>query len=474
MLLENKIISGRYKLLEAVGHGGMSTVYKAEDLKLNRLVAMKIMHTELIHQSEFIERFAIEAKANGRLSHRHIVNLYDSGNDEDTYYLVMEYVEGTTLKDVIAEKGAFKIDEAIPIMRKLCDALAHAHQHEIIHRDIKPHNILCSHTNQQHKVTDFGISRFSSSESNLTKTGNVMGSVHYFSPEQAQGHRIDTTSDLYSLGVVFYEMLTGQTPYHAPEDIAIALQHIQAEIPNPQSINKEIPDAVAKLIMKAMAKNPADRFQTASEMSRILQAIQQPKIPKSSQSVQAPASLSRSTKTVTTNKRKKRYWIMTTVAAILLLMFVTYQYADATFWRSETPVKKKQTEQTDTKPKEPTPTIEPVEATKQIPKKKSAKERQKTKSNKFATDNPKLYSTYIVVVGSFAKQKNADTLVQELQAKGIRTKIIRSTVFGKTMYRVHTGQFPTQPQAQQHLQRIKQTKEEHTSEAFVTKVEQAK
>lgn len=214
-MMVGRIINERYKLIRPIGGGGMARVYLARDLILQRNVAMKILRLEYSNDREFIERFRREAESTISLSHNHIVNLYDVGQEEDVYYIVMEYVEGMTLKQKIQQNGPVSVDEAVHIMNQLTSAIAHAHENGIIHRDIKPQNILVNQDGQV-KITDFGIAMALSSTS-LTQTNNVLGSVHYLSPEQARGGTATKKSDIYSLGIVLYELLTGQLPFRVSQ-----------------------------------------------------------------------------------------------------------------------------------------------------------------------------------------------------------------------------------------------------------------
>lgn len=264
MQMEGKKLGGRYEIVSRVGGGGMAVVYKAKDLLLNRFVAIKVLNESLSNDSEFIRRFSREAQAAASLSHPNIVNVYDVGRDGYTHYIVMELVEGPTLKQYIQERGPLPVEEAAHIAMQICDGLAHAHENQIVHRDIKPHNILLG-ANGRVKVTDFGIARAASS-STITQTGSVMGSVHYFSPEQARGGVIGEKSDIYSLGIVFYEMLTGQLPFDGDSAISIALKHLQDPVEDPRNLNGEIPDNVASIVMRAMEKDPSMRYTSAAAM----------------------------------------------------------------------------------------------------------------------------------------------------------------------------------------------------------------
>lgn len=265
-----EILGSRYEILEEIGEGGMALVYKAKCLKLNRIVAVKILRPQFASDEEFVSRFQREAEAAASLAHPNVVSIYDVGQDANLYYMVMEYMNGQNLKDLIRQKGIFSSQEAIDIARQICDALDGAHRHGIIHRDIKPHNILISQDGRV-KVTDFGIAR-AMTASNATQTGVIMGSVHYFSPEQAKGGVVSTKSDLYSLGIVLYELLTNQVPFDGESPIAIALKHLQEEPIPPSQLNKEIPACLEKVVLKLLAKDPSQRFSTAEETKRVLQS----------------------------------------------------------------------------------------------------------------------------------------------------------------------------------------------------------
>ncbi|MFW5736338.1 MAG: Stk1 family PASTA domain-containing Ser/Thr kinase [Halanaerobium sp.] len=262
--MQGKILNNRYKIIDEIGRGGMAIVYSARDTLLERRVALKMLRPEYKSDDEFIDKFRQEARAVARLSHPNVVSIYDIVVDEERIYLVMEIVEGKTLKDIIKEKNKLSIAESLEITRQIAAALSVAHSNQIVHCDIKPHNIII---NSEHevKVTDFGIARAVSS-STVRVTETVVGSAHYFSPEQAKGGEIKAYSDIYSLGVVLYEMTTGELPFHGDSPISVALKHIQQEPVEPSKINSDIPEEVNNLIMKAIAKDPAERFQDAYEM----------------------------------------------------------------------------------------------------------------------------------------------------------------------------------------------------------------
>lgn len=267
------ILDNRYKILEKVGSGGMASVYKAQDILLDRIVAVKILYSKYASDHDFVVRFRQEAQAAAKLSQPNIVNIYDVGYDENAHYIVMEYVRGETLKDYIEKHGHLPINTSIQISFDIGEALEHAHANGIVHCDIKPHNILVTETGRI-KVADFGIARAINSSSSTKDEKSVLGSVHYFSPEQASGGKIDERTDIYSLGVVMYEMMTGVVPFEGDTAISVALQHVQNDIPLPTKYNRRIPQLVERVILKAMAKNPDDRFQTISEMMSELRMAQ--------------------------------------------------------------------------------------------------------------------------------------------------------------------------------------------------------
>ena len=266
-----RVLGNRYELVEKIGGGGMAIVYKAKCKLLNRFVAVKILRTDSDMTEDFIKRFKVEAQAAGSLSHPNIVSIYDVGNEAELNYIVMEYVEGYTLKEVIAQSGKLTWRATVKIASQICAGLEHAHKNHIIHRDIKSQNILVNEELVA-KVTDFGIAR-ASTNSTITMTGNTIGSVHYFSPEQAKGQHTDEKSDIYSLGIVMYEMVTGRLPFDADTPVSVALKQIQ-EIPiAPIQYDKEMPIAVNDIIIKALQKEPRLRYQSATEMLKDLQAV---------------------------------------------------------------------------------------------------------------------------------------------------------------------------------------------------------
>jgi len=268
-----RIFAQRYEIVELIGKGGMAMVYRAKDLHTGHSVAIKVLRHEYSQDAEFLGRFQREAEAASKMSHHNIVNLLDVGMDGDSRYLVMEYVQGKTLKELIREKGKMSPTLAAQIAIRILAAMQHAHKNGIIHRDIKPQNILV-HADGHIKVADFGIARMADS-STLTKGDNVMGSVHYFSPEQASGSAATEKSDIYSVGVVLYEMLTGRVPFDGDTPVSVAMQHLRSQ---PQSIRQTCPDVPEKLcqvVRTAMEKEPKYRYQSALAMAQDLKLAMQ-------------------------------------------------------------------------------------------------------------------------------------------------------------------------------------------------------
>ncbi|HWR55790.1 MAG TPA: Stk1 family PASTA domain-containing Ser/Thr kinase [Negativicutes bacterium] len=271
-MLIGKTLDKRYEILECIGGGGMAEVYRAQDMLLDRPVAVKVLRSQFTGDDQFVRRFRHEAQAAARVSHPHIVNIYDVGKDGDVYYIVMEYIQGETLKEYIQRNKKLPVEEAVSIALQICEALDHAHQNNLIHCDIKPHNILMGKGGRV-KVTDFGIARAVTSAT-LTQTGTIIGSVHYISPEQAKGGLASVHSDIYSLGVVLYEMLTGDVPFSGESPIAIALKHLQEEIVPPAQLNPDIPPMLEAVILKAVAKEPAKRYPAITSMMHDLEVVQ--------------------------------------------------------------------------------------------------------------------------------------------------------------------------------------------------------
>ena len=261
-----EVLGNRYELMEKIGEGGMAIVYKARDNKLSRLVAVKILKKEFANNKDISDKFKKEATAVANFSDANIVNVLDVGHEEEGNmdYFVMEYVSGKTLKELIVENGKLNYTVAISIAIQIAKALECAHKNNIIHRDVKPQNILVTESGVV-KVTDFGIAK-SSTSATITNTTTIMGSAHYLSPEQAKGTFIDLRSDIYSLGIVLYEMVTGVLPFDGESPVTIALKHIQSEPIEPKKYNSSIPDSLNNLIMKSISKETINRYQNCREL----------------------------------------------------------------------------------------------------------------------------------------------------------------------------------------------------------------
>ncbi len=262
-----KVFGNRYKVINKIGKGGMADVYKAEDTVLNRVVAVKVLHSHFAQEENFVARFRKEAQAAASLNHPNIVSIHDWGSEDDTYYIVMEYLEGRNLKEIIQEKGVLPAEVSIDVASRVLSALQYAHNHEIVHRDIKPHNIIIT-ADGDVKVTDFGIARAISGTT--TQTGSIFGTAQYISPEQAKGELTGIPSDIYSLGVVLYEMLTGKPPFDGDSPVSIALKQVHETPVPPRGINSKVPEALETIVLRSLAKHPSDRFQSAEEMRKEL------------------------------------------------------------------------------------------------------------------------------------------------------------------------------------------------------------
>ena len=263
-LSSGTVVASRYKIIEKLGSGGMANVYRAKDMKLSRYVTFKVMREDLAHDMEFRRRFETEARAAGSLSNPNIVSVYDVGQEAGIHYIVMEYIDGMTLKDLIRRRAPFNDDEILGVATQIASALRHAHQNQIVHRDIKPQNILVTATGGI-KVTDFGIAR-AATESTTIADDSTMGSVHYFSPEQARGGYVDYKSDIYALGVVMFEMATGRLPFDGDSPVAVAIQHINDPLPDIRALNPDVSPGIAKIIQKATAKSSHKRYQSTTAL----------------------------------------------------------------------------------------------------------------------------------------------------------------------------------------------------------------
>ena len=295
-------LDNRYDLLEKIGDGGMATVYRAKDTLLDRFVAIKILHPQFNNDSTFVANFRREAQGVAKLSHPNIVNIYDVGCYEKQNYIVMEYVEGETLKDKISREGRLPVAQVVQISKEICSALEQAHLHNLVHCDIKPHNILIN-AKGHIKVTDFGIARVASSTT-MTFDGSVVGSVHYFSPEQATGKAITTKSDVYSLGVLMYEMLTGQLPFTGETAVSIAIKHLN-EPPIPiHDIVQGVPPVLEAIVMKALTKDPQQR-PSSQEMLQELIRLQQNTGNNGAMSYNSPVEDPYATRIMTPNEQQQ-------------------------------------------------------------------------------------------------------------------------------------------------------------------------
>ncbi len=264
MIVKGSKINDRYQIIKTLGEGGMANVYLAHDTILDRNVAVKVLRGDLANDEKFVRRFQREALSASSLSHPNIVEMYDVGEDDGQYYIVMEYVDGKTLKQVLKQRGHLSITEVVDIMLQLTDGMAHAHDAYIIHRDIKPQNIMIL-SNGMIKITDFGVATALNS-TQLTQTNSVMGTVHYLPPEQAQGKGSTIRSDIYSMGIMMYELLTGLVPYKGDNAVEIALKHLKEPLPSVRKTNSSVPQSIENVIIRATAKNPKNRYVDAREM----------------------------------------------------------------------------------------------------------------------------------------------------------------------------------------------------------------
>ncbi|PIC58832.1 serine/threonine protein kinase [Sporosarcina sp. P12(2017)] len=341
-----KRIGKRYEIIRVIGDGGMSRVYLAHDIILDRDVAIKVLHYDFSNEEELKKRFQREALSATSLTHPHIVNIFDVGQEDELHYLVMEYIAGKTLKDYIHTHGALSAEHAVSIMKQLVSAISHAHHNGIVHRDIKPQNVLMNGEDDV-KITDFGIAMALNSTVH-TKTNSVIGTVHYLSPEQARGGMATKRSDIYSLGIVFYELLTGELPFSAETAVAIALKHLQEETPSVRDQYPEIPQSVENVILKATAKDSTYRYATTDDMYDDLLTVLSPErlneskfalpfdddktmaipaikdVPKSTVAEDTMKIAPVKPEPVTPTKKKKKKWPFVLVGGILLLAFLTF------------------------------------------------------------------------------------------------------------------------------------------------------
>src|SRR5689334_16535575 len=254
------VVDGRYRVLHRLGSGGMAEVYCAQDLQLGRKVALKILYRRFAEDGEFVERFRREASSAAGLQHQHVVSVYDRGEYDGTYYIAMEYLEGRSLKTIIRQEAPLDPDRAVDLTIQILRAARFAHRRGIIHRDLKPHNVIVDEEDRA-KVTDFGIARAGASD--MTQTGSIMGTAQYLSPEQAQGHSVSEPSDLYSVGVILYELLTGRVPFEGESAVTIALKHVNERPVPPSAFNREVTPELEAVVMRALEKDPARRYRDA-------------------------------------------------------------------------------------------------------------------------------------------------------------------------------------------------------------------
>ncbi|MBQ7105612.1 MAG: Stk1 family PASTA domain-containing Ser/Thr kinase [Bacilli bacterium] len=276
LITKGQKINDRYEIIKSIGEGGMANVYLAQDTILDRKVAIKVLRGDLANDEKFIRRFQREALSASSLSHPNIVEMYDVGEDNGSHYIVMEYIEGKTVKQLLKKRGNLTVSEAVDIMLQLTDGISHAHDSYIIHRDLKPQNIMIQEDGQI-KITDFGIAMALNS-TQLTQTNSVMGSVHYLPPEQASGKGSTIKCDIYSMGILFYELLTGVLPFKGDNAVEIALKHMKDPLPSVRKQNSNIPQSVENIIIKSTAKNPKNRYNDVKEMYRDLKACMDPDV----------------------------------------------------------------------------------------------------------------------------------------------------------------------------------------------------
>jgi len=309
------IVDGRYRILDRLGSGGMADVYRAEDLELRRQVALKFLHLRFAEDPEFVERFRREASSAAGLQHPNIVGVFDRGEWDGTYYIAMEYLKGHTLKQLVREHGAMPPDLAVDITIQVLRAAKFAHKRGVVHRDIKPHNVILDEEGRA-KVTDFGIARAGASD--MTETGSIMGTAQYLSPEQAQGQPVSPRSDLYSIGVMLYELLTGQVPFDAESPVTIALKHVSEDPVPPSQLNPAVSPALDAVVLRSLEKDPAQRFADADEFAAaLMDARDRPTVVAEREVYPVPAE-----PLVVEEARRSRWWLWLLAALALIALAI--------------------------------------------------------------------------------------------------------------------------------------------------------
>ncbi|WP_052807279.1 protein kinase domain-containing protein [Risungbinella massiliensis] len=450
--MKGKILGGRYLIKRPLGQGAMAVVYEAEDSHLQRSVAVKVMRPEFATNEHLLNRFIIEAQATAKLSHENIVQLFNMGMDGGYYYLVIEHVKGKTLKQHIADLGALTAEESIEIAIQMCDALIHAHDNGILHRDIKPQNILWYDYGKV-KVADFGLARFSSQASMHTEPGAIMGSVLYLSPEQLEGKDLFDSSDLYPVGVILYECLIGQPPFTGENGLEVALAHLQKPMPSVLDIRPDLPPELEILIQKATTKDPTERYLSARalkgallEVRRLLREMEE----KKRIITPPPARLK--------VKRRKRRKVLLPLVLLPILVGSGIWYWQYTAKENETPIQPiiettttKPPNSTETETRDPNPSAGSV-----ISEVTQKKEKPQEKSSEKTPTPEKPSILYYVYAGSFQAKANAEQHAREVKSKtGISAKVVKAVVNGKTMYRVETGSFEDEKQADSQVTKLK-------------------
>lgn len=437
MIAQGTMINERYRIVKMIGDGGMANVYLANDLILNREVAIKVLRHELSDDATFIKRFEREARAVTSLSHPNIVSIYDIGNDKGYYYIVMEYIEGKTLKHLIQERQSLTVTETLALMKQIIAGVAHAHNHGIIHRDLKPQNILLKRDGTV-KITDFGIALSNTTTTTITKTNSIMGSVHYLAPEIARGDAASIQSDIYSLGIIMYEMLSGKLPFRDSAPVAVVMKHMREPFPSVRDFDATIPQSVENTIMLATAKSKRNRFRTTREFYASLQSalnsrrMNEPRVVFTGSDRSENYELNQSTRPVQANERElsekkpvKKLRIDRILAVVFIAMATLFVIGIGFFALS-----------TNTKPKT---VLVPDVASKTVDEAKIALENEKLKVDATITY---AYSDTVAkdrVIETNPKNSQAvdeGTKVSLTVSKGVNFKIDYSKMIGKSQNEV--------------------------------------